>query len=140
MRYIPSVRIAQITLAAADPAAQADFWGGRLGLPVREDGSAVEVVLRRSAIRFEPAAEGKDTRYHFAINVPRGSIEEAAAWLGGRHQLLEFHGDPDYVEAMSYGMAPNGGCGVGVDRLAMILLGKDTIRDVILFPALRARD
>src|SRR5215471_1534549 len=43
-------------------------------------------------------------------------------------------GDPDYVEAMSYGMAPNGGCGVGVDRLAMVLLGKDAIRDVILFP------
>jgi lysyl-tRNA synthetase, class II len=49
-------------------------------------------------------------------------------------------GDPDYVEAMSYGMAPNGGCGVGIDRLAMVLLGKDTIREVILFPTLRARD
>jgi lysyl-tRNA synthetase class 2 len=49
-------------------------------------------------------------------------------------------GDPDYVEAMSYGMAPNGGCGVGIDRLAMVLLGKDTIRDVILFPTLRSRD
>jgi lysyl-tRNA synthetase, class II len=49
-------------------------------------------------------------------------------------------GDPDYVEAMSYGMAPNGGCGVGVDRLAMVLLGKDAIRDVILFPTLRSRD
>jgi len=49
-------------------------------------------------------------------------------------------GDPDYVEAMSYGMAPNGGCGVGIDRLAMVVLGKDTIRDVMLFPTLRARD
>jgi len=49
-------------------------------------------------------------------------------------------GDPDYVEAMSYGMAPNGGCGVGIDRLAMVLLGKDTIRDVILFPTLRSRE
>ena len=48
-------------------------------------------------------------------------------------------GDPDYVEAMSYGMAPNGGCGVGMDRLAMVLTGSDAIRDVILFPALRER-
>jgi lysyl-tRNA synthetase, class II len=48
-------------------------------------------------------------------------------------------GDPDYVESMSYGMAPNSGIGIGVDRLAMIVLGRDTIRDVILFPALRER-
>ena len=48
-------------------------------------------------------------------------------------------GDPDYVEALSYGMPPTGGLGLGIDRLAMVLAGRDTIRDVVLFPALRER-
>jgi len=49
-------------------------------------------------------------------------------------------GDPDYVEALSYGMPPTGGIGLGIDRLAMVLGGKDSIRDVILFPAQRERE
>ena len=48
-------------------------------------------------------------------------------------------GDPDYVEALAYGMPPTGGVGLGIDRLAMVLAGKDNIRDVVLFPALRQR-
>jgi lysyl-tRNA synthetase, class II len=60
---------------------------------------------------------------------------QAAEGAGGNVEAEQ--GDPEYVEALSYGMPPTGGCGLGIDRLAMVLAGKDSIRDVILFPAQR---
>jgi lysyl-tRNA synthetase, class II len=87
--------------------------------------------------RFEYFVGGMELGNAFTeINDPDDQaerFEQQAAEAGGEP------GDPDYVEALSYGMPPTGGLGLGIDRLAMVLTGRETIRDVTLFPALRQR-
>lgn len=93
------MRIHELTLATGDVVGQSRFWGETLGLPVRDGGGGgIEVLLQASTLRLEQASPGSDPRYHYAINIPRGSIEEAAAWIEERHELLAFHGDPDEEE------------------------------------------
>jgi lysyl-tRNA synthetase class 2 len=86
--------------------------------------------------RFEYFAAGMElgnayTEINDAEEQQRRFDEQSAHVEGVR-------GDPDYVEALSYGMPPTGGLGLGIDRLVMLISGRETIRDVILFPALRS--
>ena len=95
------------------------------------------------AERFEAVVAGMEFANAFSeLNDSEEQAErfamQAAERAAGATDAEE--GDPDFVEAMSYGMPPTGGCGVGMDRLAMVLTGRDTIRDVILFPALRQHE
>src|SRR5262245_2311789 len=98
--------------------------------PTDDDPSVVE--------RFEFFVGGMELGNAFSeINDPDEQAErfaEQAADAQGQQ------GDPDYVEALAYGMPPTGGLGLGIDRLAMVLTGKENVRDTILFPALRERD
>ena len=85
--------------------------------------------------RFEYFAGGMELGNAFTeIN---DGEEQSARFDAQSEHVAGERGDPDYVEALSYGMPPTGGIGLGIDRLTMLLSGRDTIRDVILFPALR---
>jgi hypothetical protein len=103
------MRIHELTLATEDLHGQSIFWGQTLGLPVQDGGGGITVSLQRSTLRWEQALAGSDPRYHFAINIPPGSIEEAAAWVAERQELLAFHGHPDVDEGATIVPIDRGG-------------------------------
>ncbi len=90
--------------------------------------------------RFEIICMGMELGNAFTeLNDPREQRHRFEMQLAMREQGEdEAHQmDEDYVRALSYGLPPTGGEGIGIDRLTMLLTNSRTIRDVILFPLLR---
>jgi len=91
------------------------------------------------AERFEPmVARMEIGNAYTELNDPDVQEEAFRTQLAGQDETMAVM-DEDFVEALKYGMPPAGGLGIGIDRLVMLLTGAPSIRDVILFPALRRK-
>jgi lysyl-tRNA synthetase class 2 len=105
-----------------------------LARPFADDPSMVE--------RFEAFCCGMEFANGYSeLNDPELQLrrfqEQAAMQAAGDEEAQPL--DADYVEALRYGMPPTAGLGLGIDRLAMLVCNRPSIRDVVLFPALRDR-
>ena len=93
-----------------------------------DDSSCVEV--------FECCINGQEIAPGYTEqNDPIEQRERLEHQAGGEQQKL----DEDFLIALEHGMPPAGGIGIGIDRLCMMLLGQESIRDVILFPQLKPK-
>ena len=146
VKPIATAGLGALQLALFEETAEAQLWEPTyiIDYPVEVSPLARASDTRAGITeRFELFMVGREIANGFSeLNDPEDQaarfLSQVEAKDAGDEEAMYY--DADYIRALEYGMPPAGGCGIGIDRLIMILTDSPNIRDVLLFPHLRKED